>query len=63
MTSAIPRRRVLLAGKLVDLWEHPELAFGWTDDDIQRFIDRGDWISLFNAVALLAPRPHPAHGS
>jgi hypothetical protein len=61
--DAAPRRRLLLQGQLVEVWEDPQLAFGWSEDHLEGYIDQGAWVALFNAVMLRAAVPQPALGS
>ena len=63
METASQRRRVFVSGQLVEYWEHPDVAFGWTREDLQAYADRGDWVLLFNAILLTGPCPGTAHGS
>ena len=63
MHSVIRTKRVFLSGQLVEYWENADLPFGWARDDLQAYLDRGQWILLFNAVALNAPRPGAGDGS
>jgi len=63
MRSIIQSKRVFVSGQLVEYWENPDLAFGWAHEDLQGYVDRGDWVLLFNAVVLTAPQPAPAHAS
>jgi len=63
METAAQRRRVFVSGQLVECWEHPDVAFGWTLEDLQTYADRGDWVLLFNAILLSGPRPETEHGS
>ena len=63
MQTAIDRKRMFVSGQLVEYWEHPEIAFGWSREDLQDYVDRADWILLFNAIVLTAPRPETDHGS
>ncbi len=35
-------------------WEHPDVPFGWTRDALERYVERGDWVLLFNALVLSA---------
>src|SRR5207237_1296090 len=57
MRSAIAGKRMFVSGQLVEYWENPELPFGWTEADLQDYVDRGAWVLLFTAVLLPAPRP------
>jgi hypothetical protein len=63
MNGAIHTKRVFLSGQLVEYWENAELPFGWAREDLQGYLDRGQWVLLFNAVALNGPRPGAGHGS
>jgi hypothetical protein len=63
MTANTPRRRLLVGAYMVEVWEHPQVAFGWTEAHLEGYIDREAWVSLFNAVVLRAPVPQPAQGS
>ena len=57
------RRRLLLGASLVEVWEDPQVAFGWSDGHLEGYMDREAWVSLFNAVVLRAVVPQPAQGS
>ena len=57
------RRRVPLGACLVEVWEDPQVAFGWTEAHLEGYMDREAWVSLFNAVVLRAVVPQPALGS
>jgi len=63
MHAVIRTKRVFLSGQLVEYWENADLPFGWAREDLQAYLDRGQWILLFNAVALNGPRPGAGHGS
>jgi hypothetical protein len=63
METAAQRRRVFVSGQLLEYWEHPDVAFGWTLEDLQTYADRGYWVLLFNAILLTGPRPGTEHGS
>jgi hypothetical protein len=63
METAAQRRRVFVSGQLLEYWEHPDVAFGWTLEDLQTYADRGDWVLLFNAILLTGPRPGTEYGS
>ncbi|HYR96815.1 MAG TPA: hypothetical protein VEM57_08760 [Candidatus Binatus sp.] len=54
---AIKTKRVFVSGQLVEFWESGDMAFGWTSDDLQGYVDRSQWTLLFNALVLTAPRP------
>ena len=63
MHSPIQSKRLFLSGQLVEYWENPDLPFGWTAEELQGYLDRGNWVLLFNAVVLTAPRPAAEHAS
>ena len=63
METATQRRRVFVSGQLVEYWEHPDVAFGWTYEHLQTYADREDWVLLFNAILLTGPAPGTEHGS
>jgi hypothetical protein len=44
-------------------WEHPEVPFDWTRDALERYVERRDWVLLFNALVLTAPAEAAEHGS
>ena len=59
MNAGVANRRMFVSGQLVEYWEHPEVAFGWSREDLRDYAARGDWVLLFNAVLLTAPLPEP----
>ena len=63
MNAAVTNRRLFVSGQLVEYWENADLPFGWAREDLQAYLDRGQWILLFNAVALNAPRAGACHSS
>ena len=63
MNHVIETRRVFVAGQLIEYWENGELPFGSAAEDLQSYAERGEWVLLFNALALTAPRPESGHGS
>ena len=63
MDTPSQRIRVFVSGELVEYWEDPDVAFGWTPDDLQAYAEQGDWVLLFNAILLTGPRPATEHGS
>src|SRR5262249_4352200 len=63
MNGIIETRQLFVAGQLVDYWESPDHPFGWAHDDLQAYVDRREWVLLFNAVALTAARPAAPYGS
>jgi len=56
-TILIPGKRMFVAGQLVELWEDPEMGFGWGREDLERYADREEWVLLFNAMMLSVPCP------
>ena len=52
METPSQRRRVFVSGQLVEYWEHPDVAFGWTYEHLQTYADREDGVLLFNAPAV-----------
>jgi len=63
MRATNARRRLLLGASMVEVWEDPQVTFGWTDRHLEGYMDREAWVSLFNAVVLRAVVPQPAQGS
>jgi len=57
METPTQPRRVFVSGQLVEYWEHPDVAFGWTHEHLQTYADREDWVLLFNAILLTCTRP------
>jgi hypothetical protein len=63
MQTVGERKRLFVSGRLLEYWEHPEVPFGWTAEELQAYADRGDWVLLFNGLALTAPWPEPPYPS
>ena len=63
MPMLAQRKRLFVAGRLVEYWEHPEVSFGWTPEELQDYAGRGDWVGLFNGLALMAPWPETPYPS
>jgi len=63
MSAVIQTRRVFVSGRLVEYWENTDQPFGWAHEDLREYVDRGDWVLLFNALVLTEPRPTAEHGS
>jgi len=63
MRTAIPPRRVFVSGRQLEYWEHPDVPFGWSREDLRGYTERGDWVLLFNAIFLAAPRLDMGHAS
>ena len=55
--SETERKRLFVAGDLLEYWEHPEVPFGWTPEELQDYADGGAWVLLFNGLVLTAPWP------
>ncbi len=47
------RQCFYLDGEPIEYWEDPNLPFRCTAHDLQGYATRGDWVLLFNALALL----------
>jgi hypothetical protein len=50
------RSWVRLQSGLVEIWENPDAPFAYGADAFQRYAARGEWVLLFNALALSAGR-------
>ena len=44
MNAGVANRRMFVSGQLVEYWEHPEVAFGWSREDLRDYAARGDWV-------------------
>ena len=55
--------QLYLDGELVEIWEDPGQPFGWSAEDLYRYIEQSDWLALFNAVMLTTPWELPDLGS
>jgi len=53
MTSSPTVHHFFLAGEPLELWEDPELPFRCTPEEIRNYAMRGNWILLFNALAMV----------
>jgi len=62
-TSLIRRQQMFVSGQLVELWENPDMTFGWGRADLERYADREEWVLLFNAVMLSVPGPELGYAS
>jgi hypothetical protein len=47
-------RRIWVAGRAIDVWEHPQVRFSWTPSAIQGYVHAEQWESAFNALVLFA---------
>ncbi len=45
-------RSTYVNGRLLYLWENPELPFGCRPEDMELYATNGCWIHLFNALVL-----------
>jgi hypothetical protein len=54
---------MFVSGQLVELWENPEMTFGWAREDLERYAAREEWVLLFNAVMLTVPGPELGYAS
>ena len=63
MQTGLHRKRMFVSGRLVEYWEHPQVRFGWTAEDLQGYADRGEWVLLFNGLTLAAPWPETPYPS
>jgi hypothetical protein len=50
--NAVERRRTYVRGGVVEIWEDPDRPFGCDPVHIRTYLDRGDWVMLFNAIVL-----------
>jgi hypothetical protein len=30
---------------VLEYWEHPDIPFGWTREDVRGYAERGDWVT------------------
>lgn len=49
--------RMYLAGGEFELWEDPDRPFGCSKTDLRGYIERGEWVLVFNAVTLAVGSP------
>ena len=63
MRTAIPPIRLSVSGQQVEYWEHPDVVFGWSGEDLRGYAERGDWVLLFYAIVLSTPRAETDHAS
>src|SRR5262249_9485755 len=57
METSSQRRRGFVSGQLVEYWEHPDVAFGWTHEHLQTYADREDCALLLKAILVTCTRP------
>jgi hypothetical protein len=50
--SPLETRQIIVGGQMVELWESPDVRFDLTPLAIRRYLLRGAWVTLFNALAL-----------
>lgn len=53
MNHSDQRRLLLVGGEVLEVWEDPQLPFGYDRAHLQHYLASGDWITLFNALTLL----------
>ena len=46
------RRQYCVSGQTLELWEHPDIPFGWSDDEVTAYASSENWECLFNALVL-----------
>jgi hypothetical protein len=54
------RRRVLRRGGVVEVWENPDVPFAWSLRAFEQQVARGDWVLVFNVLALANGRIYSA---
>jgi len=50
--NGLVMRRIMVDGQTLELWESPDATFDPTNQALARYAGAGDWIALFNALAL-----------
>jgi len=50
--SPLETRRIVVGGQTVEIWESPDVRFDLTPMALRRYLLRGAWVTLFNAIAL-----------
>ncbi len=50
------RRRIRLRNALIEVWENPDVPFACGKEAVERYAARGEWVLVFNALALTAGR-------
>jgi hypothetical protein len=45
-------RRIIVGGQTIEVWESPDVRFDLTPLALRRYVMRGAWVTLFNALAL-----------
>lgn len=63
MRTALPPRRLFVSGRQLEYWEHPDVPFGWSPEDLEGYAKRGHWVLLFNAILLTVRRHEMDHAS
>ncbi len=56
-SRATPESRTRLyfvEGQPVELWENPNVAFGWSGEDLSAYAAGGRWDLVFNGLVLSA---------
>ena len=63
MQTPIRPGRVFVFRQQVEYWEHPDVPFGWSPEDLEGYAKRGHWVLLFNAILLTVRRHEMDHAS
>jgi hypothetical protein len=50
--SPLETRQIVVGGQTVEIWESPDARFDLTPMALRRYLLRGAWVTLFNAIAL-----------
>jgi hypothetical protein len=50
--SPLGTRRIVVGGQALEYWESPDVPFDLTPMALRRYLLRGAWVTLFNALAL-----------
>jgi len=63
METTASRRRVYVAGELVEVWESGDFALPKNDTEVELHAAAGRWVTLFNALILSSNAPVATLGS
>ena len=55
--SPLETRRIIVGGQAVELWESPDVRFDLTPMALRRYLLRGAWVTLFNALTMRGASP------
>lgn len=53
-------RRIRLGDRTVEVWENPDVPFACSSEAFARCVAAGDWVLLFNVLALAGGRVYTA---